>query len=94
MITDMSRPIADLAGRVFGRLTVASLHKTRDDGKNFWRCRCECGEETVARADNLVGGRTLSCGCLRLFVARQAKRARRGRLGLGMLTHYEEEYEL
>lgn len=52
----------DLTGQVFGKLTV--LEPAEDiSGRTAWRCRCECGRETVALASNLRSGRTKSCGC-------------------------------
>jgi hypothetical protein len=32
--------------------------------KRKWRCRCDCGNETVVSAGNLKTGHTRSCGCL------------------------------
>lgn len=55
------RPKLDLTGEVFGRLTA--LDAERIKGRWHWRCQCECGNETVVRADNLVHWRTRSCGC-------------------------------
>jgi hypothetical protein len=72
----------DLTGERFGRLTAVSIdHIT--DGRVFWLCRCECGEESVIRLGHLRSGHTLSCGCLalRLVVSRSFVhgRARRGK---------------
>lgn len=52
----------DYTGKVVGRLTViefAGLQRKR----KMWRCRCECGKETVVRSDHLKDGRVKSCGC-------------------------------
>jgi len=59
----------DYIGRRFGRLTVVeyagnakSLGKS---GKaNYWRCRCDCGGESVVSQTELQNGGTQSCGCL------------------------------
>lgn len=58
--------IKDLTGKVFGRLTVIAYEK-HDPVSNIsmWRCKCECGEETVLRTNALTLGRTKSCGCLK-----------------------------
>jgi hypothetical protein len=54
-----------LIGRRFGRLTVIEISDKKDKhGSTFYRCRCECGKETVTRAAFLENGRTRSCGCL------------------------------
>lgn len=53
----------EMAGRVFGRLTVvekAGRYRTRWK----WLCRCQCGEAVIATGDNLRRGHTQSCGCL------------------------------
>ena len=56
-------PMEDLAGEVFGRLTVLEQAAWKN-GTSYWRCRCECGQETVVRYAYLVSGHTRSCGCL------------------------------
>lgn len=49
-----------MIGRKFGMLTVIS-HKSRTEGYN---CKCDCGNETVARAYRLKRGLHNSCGCV------------------------------
>jgi hypothetical protein len=53
----------DWIGRRFGKLTV--LERVRRATHTEWRCRCDCGKETVARHANLHSGCTNSCGCIR-----------------------------
>ncbi len=56
------RRLRDLAGRRYGGLTV--LRRAEDvDGRPAWLCRCDCGRETVIRADRLRNGRARDCGC-------------------------------
>lgn len=56
----------DLTGRRFGRLTAVCPIDRRDKkGCVFWKCRCDCGNETIVTEDNLVQGTTRSCGCLK-----------------------------
>ena len=52
----------DLTGKRFGRLTVIGVE---DNGKRktYYACQCDCGNVKVIRADALVSGRTVSCGC-------------------------------
>ena len=53
----------DLTGKVFGKLTVLELAEWKN-GTSYWRCRCECGNETKVRYAYLINGHTKSCGCL------------------------------
>lgn len=68
--------LRDLTGRKFGRLTVIGRDTTRPKGKTWWRCRCDCGNESIVWAANLLNGHTASCGCL-ADEARRHPRARR-----------------
>jgi hypothetical protein len=52
-----------LVGKRFGQLTVLEFsHIARR--ATHWRCRCDCGNETVAKGFHLNSGHTSSCGCL------------------------------
>jgi hypothetical protein len=53
-----------LAGEVFGRLHVIERVENNAHGNSMWKCRCECGEETVVGGITLKHGHTKSCGCL------------------------------
>lgn len=55
----------DLAGRVFGRLTVLREASRGTSGNRRWLCLCSCGVEAVVHAGALSQGHTQSCGCLR-----------------------------
>lgn len=60
-----ARPRKDLTGQRFGRLVVLGLADVPDrKGFIFWRVRCDCGMEKTVMQNNLVSGRTKSCGCL------------------------------
>lgn len=52
----------DLTGLQFGRWTA--LERVDKKGAARWRCRCSCGTEREVAARNLIGGNSLSCGCL------------------------------
>lgn len=55
----------NLAGNIFGRLTVVSTTELRDRGGSIkWNCRCECGGEVNVTSPSLLRGNTQSCGCL------------------------------
>jgi hypothetical protein len=57
----------DLTGRRFGRLVVESrVGSRRGNGWTLplWSCRCDCGTGKPVTSTALLGGGTLSCGCL------------------------------
>lgn len=60
----MGKPIAQLAGQKFGRLTAKTITGTSKHGRALWLCSCDCGESTLVNARALVTGNTKSCGCL------------------------------
>lgn len=60
--------IIDISGQRFGRL-VAIEHAGRVVNRSgfrttLWKCKCDCGKETIVRYPLLVSGNTRSCGCL------------------------------
>lgn len=62
-------PRKDYIGKRFGRLTVMDYAGTagalEKSGKaNFWRCKCDCGSESIVSQTELQSGGTQSCGCL------------------------------
>ena len=59
----MGRPMISLIGHIYGKLTV--IEHEPDLGLEFWRCKCECGEEIIVKRAHLRAGNTKSCGCLR-----------------------------
>lgn len=52
----------DLTGQRFGRLTVIAPSE-KIGAMTAWRCRCDCGKETVVTTGHLRSGWTASCGC-------------------------------
>lgn len=52
----------NLVGRKFGKLLVKEFAYTKED--SFWKCICDCGNETTVCGSNLNSGHTKSCGCL------------------------------
>ena len=57
------RPIKNLENRQFGKLTVVSFDGFSDRSVPKWTCLCECGNDKIASAYDLLSGRTVSCGC-------------------------------
>jgi len=73
MNTNMSRK-KDLCGLKFGRLTVIKdVGRTKSNSVK-WLCKCECGNESIVIAANLIKGNTKSCGC---YFLERVKRIRR-----------------
>lgn len=57
------RTSPDLTGQRFGKLVCleragSSVHK-----KALWRCKCDCGQESIAVGSGIRNGNTKSCGC-------------------------------
>lgn len=53
----------NLTNKRFGRLVI--LYRVKSEGKKTkWKCKCDCGNITIVRADQLKNGTTQSCGCL------------------------------
>ena len=53
----------DLAGQRYGKLTVLGPAENVGD-RTAWRCRCDCGQETVVKTYHLRSGHVASCGCI------------------------------
>ncbi len=78
----------DIAGQRFGRLTALEWLDQRNRNGHLWRCRCDCGRETVVSASALRTGETRSCGCARQEALRRRAIDIRGRR-FGRLTALE-----
>lgn len=51
-------------GERYGKLTIIGYdHMGRY--RSYYKCSCDCGKECVVAIQNLTGGKTKSCGCLR-----------------------------
>lgn len=53
----------DLTGRTFNMLTAVEMVK-KEKGCAFWKCKCQCGGETIVRGNTLIHGLVMSCGCI------------------------------
>lgn len=56
-------PLKNFIGKRFSALVVTG-YAGKVNGQHMWRCRCDCGNETVVRQTYLQSGKTKSCGCL------------------------------
>ncbi|MCD7750724.1 MAG: transcriptional regulator [Lachnospiraceae bacterium] len=62
--------LKDFTGKRFGRLVVTE-YAGKENGTHRWKCRCDCGNETIVSQSLLQTGRTKSCGCYRSETARE-----------------------
>lgn len=58
----LKRRTVDLTGQKFGRLTVIGFAYTKNK-KNYWECKCDCGNTCFVPTTYLTTGVTISCGC-------------------------------
>lgn len=62
------KPIENLSGQVFGRLTVVSQAEssTTPKGRKLtrWNCECKCGNTINVLHDALKAGKAMTCGCV------------------------------
>ena len=63
----------DLTSKRFGRLVVIEKTDHKSNRSVVWRCKCDCGNETLVRNDSLRNGNTQSCGCLKKEQVSKAK---------------------
>jgi len=57
--------LIDETGNVYNRLTVIERVGNTNHGQAQWLCRCECGNEMIAKGTLLRRGVVQSCGCLK-----------------------------
>lgn len=53
----------DFTGNKFNKLTA--LSKIKKDGRSWYICLCDCGNQTTIEGWHLHSGKTKSCGCAR-----------------------------
>lgn len=57
-----NRRVLISSGMKFNRLTAIELsHKIKS--YQYWKFKCDCGKESITRANDVAGGRIISCGC-------------------------------
>jgi hypothetical protein len=76
----------DITGKRFGKLTALEPVGRSADRSITWRCRCDCGNETIVSGsvlrvrsvrDTGKPAATLSCGCLRATHGHSRKQSER-----------------
>lgn len=55
----------ELQGMKFSRLTVIDFYGIDKKRSTLWRCKCDCGNETIVAGWRLKNGAIQSCGCLK-----------------------------
>lgn len=64
----------NLIGQKYHRLTV--IEEAPKKGKNTqWKCKCDCGKETIVSTTSLRSGNTKSCGCYKKELLIQKNKA-------------------
>ena len=54
--------LPNLIGQHFGRLTIIERVANRNHMRT-WLCQCICGGSAIARTQDLMRGKVVSCGC-------------------------------
>lgn len=67
----------NLIGKRYGALTVIEFAGIKGRKHRYWRCRCDCGIEIIARGSHLYNGNVKSCGCRRT-IANKEKASQNG----------------
>ena len=52
----------DLTNQKFGLLTAIERVPSKK-GNTYWKCKCDCGKETIVQTGHLRNGSIKSCGC-------------------------------
>lgn len=60
----------NLINQTFGRLTVIDFAYSKE-GRSFWKCKCNCGNEKIIIGKDLQNGHIRSCGCLRIETSKK-----------------------
>lgn len=68
-----------MIGRKFGRLLVVDFSHIDKNGFKQYKCKCECGNETINRGAALRSNHVRSCGCLqREIVGKELHKIKHG----------------
>lgn len=62
--------LKDFIGKRFGSLTVTE-YAEKKNGMHYWKCLCDCGNETVVGQTLLQSDKTKSCGCRRVITMQE-----------------------
>jgi len=59
-------------GNRYGNLTAIRRIRADAHKNQIWLFRCDCGRECEKRSNDVTSGKTISCGCKRVTMAREA----------------------
>lgn len=65
--------LKDLTGKTFNKWLVVKYDRTQN-GRTYYLCLCECGNNKVVLAQNITSGKSRSCGCLKVANITSRKR--------------------
>ena len=60
-------PTKDISGNRYGRLVILNFshfERSLKKVRQYWNCRCDCGNEKILCSNSILNGDTKSCGCL------------------------------
>ena len=57
----------DLINKKFGGLLVVNRQGSNKRGDPLWKCKCDCGNETIVYGASLRNGTAVSCGCKKSY---------------------------
>ena len=76
----------NITNQKFGKLTAICLIENKTSGSHkYWKCKCDCGNEKTIRANHLINGKILGCGCDR-YKKVSEKNKKHGHASGGKLT--------
>ena len=62
----LRKPISNLLGKTYNRLTIVKYLGKRKWDKHYWECFCRCGGNIILNTSRITSNSaTKSCGCLR-----------------------------
>ena len=56
----------DRVGEKYSHLTIIEMLYKYKGNQTYARCKCDCGNETIAYMGNIKSGKTKSCGCIEI----------------------------
>lgn len=88
-------PFHDITAQRFGRLLVLSKEEIPHSKNSMWKCKCDCGNETIVSYSHLIKGNTMSCGCYKKEISKTYLRQKSVAVGekYGELTVLREDKE-